>query len=76
VAVDKTPVRPAGEGLDSEQVASLRPHGQSAAAMSGFAATATNAEMLRLTGLTLLLLALAIMAWPLANRRRSDELLH
>jgi len=75
VAVDKTPVRPAGDPLDSEQVASLMPHGQSGSAIFGFPATATNAEVLQLTGLALLSLALLIMAGPALQRRIPDELL-
>ena len=74
VAVDKTPVRPAGDPLDSEQVASLMPHGQSGAAIFGFPATATNAEVLQLTGLALLSLALLIMAGPALCRRIPNEL--
>jgi len=76
VAVDKTPARPAGEGLDSEQVANLMPHGQSGAAIFGFPATATSAELLQLSGLALLLLAMAVLGWPAINRRISDELFH
>jgi Ca-activated chloride channel family protein len=75
VAVDKTPVRPAGDPLDSEQVASLMPHGQSGSAIFGFPATATNAEVLQLTGFTLLSLALLIMAGPALHRRIPDALL-
>jgi Ca-activated chloride channel family protein len=73
VAVDKTPVRPAGMPLDSEQVANLMPHGQSGSAIFGFPATATNAQMLQLTGLACLLLALLIMAGPNLIRRNSNE---
>ncbi len=75
VAVDKTPVRPAGDPLASEQVASLMPHGQSGSAIFGFPATATNAEVLQLTGLALLSLALLIMAGPALRRRIPNELL-
>jgi Ca-activated chloride channel family protein len=75
VAVDKTPVRPAGDPLDSEQVASLMPYGQSGSAIFGFPATATNAEVLQLTGFTLLSLALLIMAGPALHRRIPDALL-
>ncbi len=75
VAVDKTPVRAAADPLDSEQLASLMPHGQSGAAIFGFPATATNAEVLQLTGIILLSLALLIMAGPALRRRISDELL-
>jgi Ca-activated chloride channel family protein len=75
VAVDKTPVRPAGDPLASEQVANLMPYGQSGSAIFGFPATATNAEVLQLTGITLLSLALLIMAGPALRRRISNELL-
>jgi Ca-activated chloride channel family protein len=76
IAVDKTPVRPAGDPLSSEQVANLMPHGQSSSAIFGFPATATNAEVLRLTGVALLLLALALMLGPGLRRRTPHELLH
>jgi len=62
VAVDKTPVRPAGDPLLSEQVPNLIPHGQSGAAIFGFPATATNAPSLRFTGLLALLAALLLLA--------------
>jgi Ca-activated chloride channel family protein len=76
IAVDKTPVRPAGSELTSEQVANLMPYGQSGAAIFGFPATATNAEILRLTGLAALLAALLLMALPVIGRRQSHELAH
>jgi Ca-activated chloride channel family protein len=76
VAVDKTPVRPAGAALDSEQVANLMPHGQSGSAIFGFPATATNAAILQMTGIACLLLALLIMAGPALQRRISNELFH
>jgi Ca-activated chloride channel family protein len=60
VAVDKTPVRPKGAGLDSEQVPNLLAYGQSTEAIFGFPATATPAEMQRLVGIACLLLALGI----------------
>ena len=76
VAVDKTPVRPAGTELTSEQVANLMPYGQSGAAILGFPATATDAEVLRLTGLAALLAALLLMALPAQGRKESHELVH
>ena len=76
VAVDKTPARPAGAGVTSEQVANLMPYGQSGAAIFGFPATATNAEILRLTGLAALLAALMLMALPAFGRKESHELVH
>ena len=62
VAVDKTPARPAGEPLSSEQVANLMPYGQSTNAIFGFPATATNAPMLLLIGLACLMSALLLLA--------------
>ncbi len=69
VAVDKTPLRPAGDPLTSRAVANLMPHGQNGSATAGFPATATNAENLRLTGAALLLLALALLVGPDIRRR-------
>ena len=72
VAVDKTPVRPAGDPLSSEQVPNLMPYGQSSSAIFGFPATATNAPALRATGLVTLiagLLMLAMLQW----RRRNEH---
>ena len=60
VAVDKTPARPAGDALSSEQVANLMPYGQSTNAIFGFPATATNAPLLRLFGFACLLSALLL----------------
>ena len=62
VAVDKTPVRPAGDPLHSEQVPNLMPYGQSANMIFGFPATATNAPALRLAGIVSLLAALLLFA--------------
>ncbi len=62
VAVDKTPVRPSGDPLQSEQVPNLMPYGQSSNAIFGFPATATNAPMLRLYGYACLLAALLLLA--------------
>lgn len=62
VAVDKTPLRPSGEPLQSERVPNLMPYGQSSNAIFGFPATASNAPMLRLTGLACLLAALLLFA--------------
>jgi Ca-activated chloride channel family protein len=60
VAVDKTPVRPAGDPLASERVPNLLPYGQSMNAIFGFPATATNALVLQRRGLLLLLAALLL----------------
>lgn len=61
VAVDKTPVRPSGDPLMSEQVPNLMPYGQSTNAIFGFPATATNAPWLRLTGWLSLLAGLLLL---------------
>lgn len=58
VAVDKTPVRPMGDPLSKEQVPNLLPYGQSMNAIFGFPATATDATVLQLRGLVLLVAAL------------------
>ena len=71
VAVDKTPVRPAGEPLTNEQVASRIPYGQSGSAIFGFPATATNAANLQLSGLAARLAALLLFRAPLLRRRAS-----
>jgi Ca-activated chloride channel family protein len=67
VAVDKTPVRPAGDPLASERVPNLLPYGQSMNAIFGFPATATNALVLQRRGLMLLLAALLLFG---ANHAR------
>jgi len=71
VAVDKTPARPAGDPLTSEQVANLMPHGQSGAAIFGFPATASNAPSLRLNGTIALLAALLLLAMSALQRKTS-----
>jgi Ca-activated chloride channel family protein len=76
VAVDKTPVRLAGEALLRGQVPNLMPHGQSGTAIFGFPATATNAPMLRLTGVMALLAALLLMAMSALQRRVSHGPAH
>ena len=67
VAVDKTPVRPAGTHLSKEQVPNLLPYGQSHRAIFGFPATATPAPLQRLIGL--LLIAAGLAAIAVARRR-------
>ena len=69
VAVDKTPARPPGDPLSSEQVPNLMPYGQSMNAIFGFPATSTNAPALRLTGVLLLLFALMLFAAACARDR-------
>ena len=69
VAVEKTPSRPCGEALNSEQVPNLMPYGQSSNAIFGFPATASNGPMLRLTGLACLLATLLLLALQWAGGR-------
>ena len=69
VAVDKTPARPAGLDLDSEQVANLMPHGQSGSAIFGFPATATNGPLLRARGIALIMAGLLLLAVFSLQRR-------
>ncbi len=76
IAVDKTPVRPSGDPLSSEQVPNLLPYGQSTNAIFGFPATATNAPALRIMGAAWLLSAFLLLAlirtsgrWSRARRR-------
>ncbi len=71
VAVDKTPVRPAGDPLASEQVPNLLPYGQSMNAVFGFPATATNAAVLQRRGLLLLLAALLMLGATALRRSES-----
>ncbi len=61
IAVDKTPVRPAGDPLSSEQVPNLVPYGQSVNAIFGFPATATGAPALRIMGAAWLLSAVLLL---------------
>lgn len=68
VAVDKTPARPAGEPLLSEQTPNLTPYGQSGSAIFGFPATATSAPGLRLTGTIAFLAALLLLAMSTVKR--------
>lgn len=70
VAVDKTPLRPPGAGLAQEQVPNLLPYGQSASAIFGFPATATNAGAYRINGGLLIVAALLLMLFTSAGRRR------
>jgi Ca-activated chloride channel family protein len=76
VAVDKTPVRPAGDPLMSEQVPNLMPYGQSGAAIFGFPATATTAPGLRFTGLLTLLAALLLLAVSASRRKVLHGMAH
>lgn len=71
IAVDKTPVRPAGAPLSSERVPNLLPYGQSMNAIYGFPATATAAPALRIMGAAWLLAAFGLLAIMRRPRRRS-----
>lgn len=66
VAVDKTPVRTAGDLLASKAVGNLAPQGSTTAS---FAATATNAAQMRLTGIACLVLASIMLLGPTLQRR-------
>jgi Ca-activated chloride channel family protein len=70
IAVDKTPVRPAGDPLSSEQVPNLMPYGQSTNAIFGFPATATSAPAMRIMGAAWLLSALLMFALIRTTRPR------
>ena len=74
VAVDKTPVRPAGDPLAREQVPNLLPYGQSMHAIFGFPATATDAAVLQRRGMALLIVALLLLGsgtrWRSTRRAR------
>ncbi len=69
VAVDKTPVRPGSDPLNSEQVPNLVPYGQNMNAILGFPATATNGPALRLAGFATLLAALLLLVAERSGRR-------
>ena len=70
IAVDKTPVRPAGDPLSSEQVPNLLPYGQSAKAIFGFPATATSAPAMRIMGAAWILAAFLFLVMIRTSRRR------
>jgi len=69
VAVDKTPVRLAGDLLSQEQVPNLMAHGQSGRAIFGFPATATRGPALRKEGLLTLLAAMLILVMSAWQRK-------
>jgi Ca-activated chloride channel family protein len=73
IAIDKTPVRPAGDPLSSEQVPNLMPYGQSTNAIFGFPATATNAPALRIMGAAWLLSALLLFAMIRTTGRKKKS---
>jgi Ca-activated chloride channel family protein len=68
VAIDKTPVRPAGSALTREQVPNLLPYGQSMNAIFGFPATATDAAALLRRGLLTLLAGLLLLGVAVLRR--------
>ena len=70
IAVDKTPVRPPGDPLSSEQLANLVPYGQSTNAIFGFPATATGAGAMRLMGAAWLLCAFLLYGMIRTTRPR------
>jgi Ca-activated chloride channel family protein len=76
IAMDKTPARPAGDPLSSEQVPSLMPYGQSTNAIFGFPATATNAPALRIMGVAWLLSGLLLLAMICATGRKTKSAWH
>jgi Ca-activated chloride channel family protein len=69
VAVDKTPSRPESMKLARESLANRVPHGQSAQALNGFAATATAAPAKRWAGLLLIAAALLLAAIGVRRER-------
>ena len=76
VAVDKTPVRPVTDPLNSEQVPNLMPYGQSTNAIFGFPATATDAPAMRFAGLMSLLagLLLLMLRWTAGGMVRVQKI--
>jgi len=66
VAVDRTPVRPAGIPSTEQAVANLRPAG-----LTGFPATATPQALLRLAGIAFMSLALAVAVLSKSETRRA-----
>ena len=69
IAVDKMPVRPAGDPLLSEQIPNLMAYGQSGSAIFGFPPTATKAPGLRSSGTIVLLAALLLLALSTVQRK-------
>jgi Ca-activated chloride channel family protein len=76
VAVDKTPVRPVSDPLNSEHVPNLMPYGQSTNAIFGFPATATDAPALRFAGLMSLLAGLLVLMlrWTASGMPRAQKI--
>jgi len=69
VAIDKTPARAANDPLRQDRVPNLMAYGQSANAIFGFPATATNAQQLQLIGTSCIFAAVLLM---LFGRRRRE----
>jgi len=76
VAIDKTPVRLAGDPLLQEQLPNLMAHGQSSRAIFGFPATATNGPAQRMKGLLTLLAAMLILGMSAWMRRVTHGVAH
>jgi Ca-activated chloride channel family protein len=64
VAVDRTPVRSAGDPLSAERMVNRVAHGQAAAAITGLPATATNAATLARAGLLAIAAAFVLLMAP------------
>lgn len=73
VAVDKTPVRPAENGLLQEQVPNLLPYGQNHQAIFGFPATATGAPYYRRLGSLCLLFGTLLLFARVWSSRGNDD---
>ena len=73
VAIDKTPARPANDPLRKDQVPNLMAYGQSANAIFGFPATATNAQQLQLVGTSCLFAAMLLMLFGRRRRAMNRE---
>lgn len=70
VAVDRTPVRPAAEGLSQDHISNLLPAG-STMQINAFSSTATGWQLQLLGAVLLLLLSLAMMLYTPPSRRNS-----
>jgi Ca-activated chloride channel family protein len=70
VAVDRTPVRPVDEALESRRIANTKPQGSNWPA-AGMPKTATSAELQMLIGIALMLLAAGFATFGLHRDRRA-----
>jgi Ca-activated chloride channel family protein len=76
VAIDRTPVRPAAEGLSQDHIANLLPAGSSMQ-INGFSSTATGWQVQLLGAVLLLMLSVAMMLYfPKAHQRRASASPH